>query len=58
MKKIASSNLSSLNIFLKNGKIPLSPKSNKDLIHKNPINYFLNLIEENLQRIYIMILIY
>ena len=40
MKKIASSNLSSLNIFLKNGKIPLSPKSNKDLIHKNPINYF------------------
>ena len=58
MKKIASSNLSSLNIFLKNGKIPLCPKSNKDLIHKNPINYFLNLIEENLQRIYIMILIY
>ena len=37
MKKI---NLSSLNIFLKNGKIPLCPKSNKDLIHKNPINYF------------------
>jgi hypothetical protein len=55
MKKI---NLSSLNIFLKNGKIPLCPKSNKDLIHKNPINYFLNLIEENLQRIKIMILIY
>ena len=40
MKKIASSNLSSLNIFLKNVKIPLSPKSNKYLIKKNPITHF------------------